>query len=141
MYLLFEEPSAYSEKNSSVQPVDGGGEEAQLEVCIPISVQVFLTLNKSLQINSYIFLSKKKNIVLNKIWVPSIPMRYLVKYGIPFGAILFYGLWRQQIIRSSSKGVLFIIIAVGTSFSPILELMFFMPFLYSGLIFGKLLEY
>jgi hypothetical protein len=64
-------------------------------------------------------------------------LRYLVKYGIPFGAILFYGLWRQQIIRSSSKGVLFIIIAVGTSFSPILELMFFMPFLYSGLIFGK----
>lgn len=64
-------------------------------------------------------------------------LRYLVKYGIPFGAILFYGLWRQQIIRSSSKGVLFVIIAVGTSFSPILELMFFMPFLYSGLIFGK----
>ena len=41
MYLLFEEPSAYSEKNSSVQPVDGGGEEAQLEVCIPMSVHVF----------------------------------------------------------------------------------------------------
>lgn len=64
-------------------------------------------------------------------------LRYLVKYGVPFGLILFYGLWRQQIIRSNSKGVLFVIIAVGTSFSPILELMFFMPFLYSGLIFGK----
>jgi hypothetical protein len=64
-------------------------------------------------------------------------LRYLVKYGVPFGLILFYGLWRQQIIRSNSKGVLFVIIAVGTSFSPILELMFFMPFLYSGLIFSK----
>ena len=64
-------------------------------------------------------------------------LRYLVKYGIPFGFVLFIGLWRQQIIRSSSKGVLFLIIAVGTSFSPILELMFFMPFLYSGLIFNK----
>ena len=64
-------------------------------------------------------------------------LRYLVKYGVPFGLILFIGLSRQQIIRSSSKGVLFIIIAVGTSFSPILELMFFMPFMYSGLIFKK----
>ena len=64
-------------------------------------------------------------------------LRYLVKYGVPFGLLLFYGLWRQQIIRSNSKGVLFIIIAVGTFFSPILELMFFMPFLYSGLIFSK----
>lgn len=64
-------------------------------------------------------------------------LRYLVKYGIPFGLILFIGLSRQQIIRSSSKGVLFIIIAIGTSFSPILELMFFMPFMYSGLIFKK----
>ena len=64
-------------------------------------------------------------------------LRYLVKYGVPFGLILFIGLSRQQIIRSSSKGVLFIIIAIGTSFSPILELMFFMPFMYSGLIFKK----
>jgi len=46
-------------------------------------------------------------------------------------------LYRQQIIRSNSKGVLFVVIAVGTSFSPILELMFFMPFLYSGLIFDN----
>ena len=64
-------------------------------------------------------------------------LRYLVKYGVPFGLILFVGLYRQQIIRSNSKGVLFVVIAVGTSFSPILELMFFMPFLYSGLIFDK----
>ena len=64
-------------------------------------------------------------------------LRYLVKYGIPFGFLLFIGLSRQQIIRSSSKRVFFIMIAVGTSFSPILELMFFTPFLYSGLIFSK----
>lgn len=65
-------------------------------------------------------------------------LRYLVKYGIPFGLVLFIGLWRQKIIDSQSKTVLFLLIAVGTSFSPILELMFFMPFLYSGLILNKL---
>lgn len=65
-------------------------------------------------------------------------LRYLVKYGVPFGLLLFYGLWNQQFITSIPyKFPLFIIIALGTSFSPILELTFFSPFIYSGLFLDK----
>lgn len=63
-------------------------------------------------------------------------LRYFVKYGIPTGLLLFYGLWNQTMIRSKTKWVLFLVIIVGTSFSPILELSFFSTFLYSGLFFN-----
>lgn len=61
-------------------------------------------------------------------------LRFMVKYGVPFGLLLFYGIWNQKIITSIPyKFPLFIIVAIGTSFSPILELTFFSPFIYSGL--------
>ena len=61
-------------------------------------------------------------------------LRIFVKYGIPFGTILVFGLYGQKLVNSQTKTVLFALIVVGTSFSPILELMFFMPFIFSGLI-------
>ena len=67
-------------------------------------------------------------------------LRYFVKYGIPSGLLFFYGLWNQTLIRSKTKWILFIVIVVGTSFSPILELSFFSTFLYSGLFFNAKLE-
>lgn len=64
-------------------------------------------------------------------------LRLFLHYGIPLSLVFVYGLWNQRILETNQRLVLTLLIIVGSSFSPILELTVLSPFMYSGLLLTK----
>lgn len=64
-------------------------------------------------------------------------LRLFLHYGIPLSLVYMYGLWNQKLIDTKYRLALTLIIILGASFSPILELTVLSPFIYSGLVLSK----
>ena len=61
-------------------------------------------------------------------------LRLFVKIGIPFGLIFIFGLYNQALFTSNQRVLLLLLIILGTSAAPILEMSFLFSLIVSGLI-------
>lgn len=64
-------------------------------------------------------------------------LRLFVKVGIPFGCLFLFGLYRQTLFDSRHKVLLFVLILLGSSAAPILEMSFLFSLVISGLVHSR----
>lgn len=64
-------------------------------------------------------------------------LRLFVKVGVPIGLIFLFGLYKQTLLASRQRVLLFILIVLGSSAAPIMEMSFIFTLIVSGLIHSR----